>query len=202
MVEVMWTGNELAAFLLGMPRQLSRVVSDFRTEYRLREWGAFFQDDFKATRNLTLNLGLRYMYFTPPYTTDDRYGSFVYPVQCPSYSVCGPSFVGFMTHTLTHMPIAVPAIIGIAAVLFAQDYYYLKEHKPTHEERTHGVLAILEKDIEWPTLAFFLFLFDIEALGRLIDHLGPAPARPVDDLDTVLAECRQPAVDLLASFLN
>ena len=40
-------------------------------------------------------------------------------------------FLGFMTHTLTHMPVAVPAVIGIAAILFAQDYYYLKEHKPT-----------------------------------------------------------------------
>jgi Na+/H+ antiporter NhaD/arsenite permease-like protein len=67
--------------------------------------------------------------------------------------------LGFLTHSLTHMPVAVPAVIGIAAVLFAQDYYYLKEHKPTPEERQHGVLSILEKDIEWPTLAFFLFLF-------------------------------------------
>jgi Na+/H+ antiporter NhaD/arsenite permease-like protein len=64
-----------------------------------------------------------------------------------------------MTHTFTHMPVAVPAVIGVAAILFAQDYYYLKDHKPTHEERRHGVLDILEKDIEWPTLAFFLFLF-------------------------------------------
>jgi Na+/H+ antiporter NhaD/arsenite permease-like protein len=68
-------------------------------------------------------------------------------------------FLGFMTHTLTHMPVAVPAVIGVAAILFAQDYYYLKEHKPTLEERRHGVLDILEKDIEWPTLAFFIFLF-------------------------------------------
>jgi Na+/H+ antiporter NhaD/arsenite permease-like protein len=50
-------------------------------------------------------------------------------------------------------------VIGVAAVLFAQDFYYLKNHKPTAAERQHGVLAILEKDIEWPTLAFFLFLF-------------------------------------------
>jgi Na+/H+ antiporter NhaD/arsenite permease-like protein len=68
-------------------------------------------------------------------------------------------FLGFMTHTVTHMPVAVPAVIGISGILFAQDYYYLKQHKPTLEERRHGVLDILEKDIEWPTLAFFLFLF-------------------------------------------
>jgi Na+/H+ antiporter NhaD/arsenite permease-like protein len=68
-------------------------------------------------------------------------------------------FAGFMTHTLTHMPVAVPAVIGIAAILLAQDYYYLKTHQPTPDERQHGVLAILEKDIEWPTLAFFIFLF-------------------------------------------
>jgi Na+/H+ antiporter NhaD/arsenite permease-like protein len=68
-------------------------------------------------------------------------------------------FLGFMTHTLTHMPVAVPAVIGITAILLAQDYYYLKEHQPTQEERQHGVLSILERDIEWPTLAFFIFLF-------------------------------------------
>ena len=66
---------------------------------------------------------------------------------------------GFLTHSLTHMPVAVPAVIGVAVILFAQDYFYLKTHRPTAEERQHGVLAILEKDIEWPTLAFFLFLF-------------------------------------------
>jgi Na+/H+ antiporter NhaD/arsenite permease-like protein len=84
------------------------------------------------------------------------------------------------------MPVAVPAVIGIAAILFAQDYYYLKEHRPTAEERQHGVLAILEKDIEWPTLAFFLFLFILVgaavatgligslalALGWLIDRIA------------------------------
>jgi len=88
-------------------------------------------------------------------------------------------FVGFMTHTFTHMPVAVPAIIGIAAILLAQDYYYLKEHKPTAEERQHGVLAILERDIEWPTLAFFLFLFVLVGAAvatGLIESLAQALA--------------------------
>ena len=57
---------------------------------------------------------------------------------CRTCRCCAPQagsrvliFLGFMTHTLTHMPVAVPAVIGVAAILFAQDYYYLKEHKPT-----------------------------------------------------------------------
>lgn len=98
------TGNEMAAFLLGLSRQKARVVSDFRTQYRLREWGAFIQDDFKATRRLTLNFGLRYMYFTPPYTTDNNYGSFVYPTPCPSYAACGVNFVNFLTQDSPYVP--------------------------------------------------------------------------------------------------
>lgn len=88
-------------------------------------------------------------------------------------------FIGFMTHPLTHMPVAVPAIIGIAGILFAQDYYYLKEHRPTQEERQHGVLAILERDIEWPTLAFFIFLFVLVGAAvetGLIESLAQALA--------------------------
>ena len=81
------------------------------------------------------------------------------------------------------MPVAVPAVIGIAAILFAQDYYYLKEHQPTHEERRHGVLDILEKDIEWPTLAFFLFLFILVGAAvatGLIESLAHALAWIID----------------------
>ncbi len=94
--------------------------------------------------------------------------------------------LGFASYSFTGMPVAVPAIIGIAVILFAQDYYYLKEHQPTPEERQHGVLDILEKDVEWPTLAFFIFLFVIvgasvetgliesmaRALGWLIDWIA------------------------------
>ncbi len=97
--------------------------------------------------------------------------------------ISGAILVGFLTHSLTHMPVAVPAVIGVAAVLFAQDYYYLKAHKPTPEERQHGVLAVLEKDIEWPTLAFFIFLFILVGAAvstGLIESLAQALAWIVD----------------------
>ena len=68
-------------------------------------------------------------------------------------------FVGFFTHGLTGMPAAVPAAIGAALLLLVQDVLYLRTADPTHSERVHGILNIIERDIEWPTLAFFAFLF-------------------------------------------
>jgi Na+/H+ antiporter NhaD/arsenite permease-like protein len=69
--------------------------------------------------------------------------------------------LGFLTHHLTGMPAAVPATVGAAAALIVQDRLYLRRHRPTPQERMHGVLTVTERDIEWPTLAFFGFLFII-----------------------------------------
>jgi Na+/H+ antiporter NhaD/arsenite permease-like protein len=68
-------------------------------------------------------------------------------------------FLGFVTHSITHMPVAVPAVIGAAAVLVVQDVLYLRRNRPTHTERQHGLIQIIEREIEWPTLCFFAFLF-------------------------------------------
>ena len=68
-------------------------------------------------------------------------------------------FVGFFTHPLTGMPVAVPAAIGAALLLLAQDLIYLRTRQESPEERMHGILKVIERDIEWPTLAFFAFLF-------------------------------------------
>jgi Na+/H+ antiporter NhaD/arsenite permease-like protein len=73
--------------------------------------------------------------------------------------ICLAVLVGFLTHSATGMPVAVPAVLGAAAALVVQDRLYLRKHKPTAHERAHGILEILEKDIEWPTLSFFVFLF-------------------------------------------
>lgn len=67
--------------------------------------------------------------------------------------------IGFFTHGATGMPTAVPALIGAAAALIVQDLRYLQRHKPTEEERRHGILHILEREVEWPTLSFFALLF-------------------------------------------
>ena len=84
-------------------------------------------------------------------------------------------FVGFFTHPLTGMPAAVPAAIGAALLLLAQDVIYLRTARESPEERVHGILAVIEREIEWPTLAFFAFLFIAVGAGvqtGLIDTLA------------------------------
>ncbi|HJR35170.1 MAG TPA: SLC13 family permease [Gemmatimonadales bacterium] len=76
-----------------------------------------------------------------------------------SLAISALIFVGFFTHSLTGMPVAVPAAIGAAMILVAQDWIMLRTHRPTHGERVHGILNVIEREIEWPTLAFFAFLF-------------------------------------------
>ena len=75
--------------------------------------------------------------------------------------------VGFITHGITGMPAAVPAVIGATAALVVQDVRYLRAYRPTHAERHHGILEVLEREIEWPTLTFFAFLFIL--VGAAVD---------------------------------
>ncbi len=86
------TGNTFANFLLGLTRQKARRISDFATRLRATEYGLYFQDDFKATQSLTLNLGLRYMLYLPPKDTRDRISTFISPARCPDYTACGANF--------------------------------------------------------------------------------------------------------------
>lgn len=67
--------------------------------------------------------------------------------------------VGFLTHGATGMPTAVPALLGAAAALVVQDIRYMRAAQPSHADRVHGILHVLEREIEWPTLTFFAFLF-------------------------------------------
>jgi hypothetical protein len=55
-----FTGNPLADFLLGYPDSYSECSDQVLGKWRYNQYAAFVQDDWKVTRTLTLNLGVRY----------------------------------------------------------------------------------------------------------------------------------------------
>lgn len=58
-------GNAYAAFLLGIPSATNTPEGLPLTDIRQNRYAVYFQDDWKATRKLTLNLGLRWEYNSP-----------------------------------------------------------------------------------------------------------------------------------------
>lgn len=70
------TGHAFASFLLGAVDSASANFLYVVPGNRYRYLGTYFQDDFKATRRLTLNLGLRYEIFFPRIERFDNFSSF------------------------------------------------------------------------------------------------------------------------------
>lgn len=58
-------GNQFATLLLGSIDDQSQAVAAPVNQNRITYYGAYVQDDFKLSPNITLNLGLRYEYETP-----------------------------------------------------------------------------------------------------------------------------------------
>jgi len=103
-----FTGNVFTDFLAGLSG-LSVIGSGTNSLHnRANDFSAFFQDDWKVTPRLTLNLGLRYDYFGP---TTETHGHFVgfdpskavttpllipgYGLDCPADpSTCGSVVTG------------------------------------------------------------------------------------------------------------
>jgi hypothetical protein len=75
------TGNSTADFLLGyysgastfQPGPFSSgTTPGNQNQFHFKYFAPYFQDDWKATSNLTLNLGLRWDFRTIPYETNDK----------------------------------------------------------------------------------------------------------------------------------
>ncbi|HEV2200090.1 MAG TPA: TonB-dependent receptor [Bryobacteraceae bacterium] len=80
---VVGTGFDFADFLLGLPQSSAIRYGDSSTYLRENVWTGFAQDDWKVRPNLTLNLGLRYEYFSPFY---EKYGHIANLDVAPGFS--------------------------------------------------------------------------------------------------------------------
>src|SRR6266849_5811018 len=70
------TGFSAASFLLGYPLSINRSLLLGIAGERKWEYGAYLQDDYRVTKRLTVNLGLRYEFFSPPVEVADRQSNF------------------------------------------------------------------------------------------------------------------------------
>ncbi|MBV8818275.1 MAG: TonB-dependent receptor, partial [Acidobacteriaceae bacterium] len=85
-------GNAFAAFLLGVPSQTDSPEGLPLTDSRQTRYGVYFEDDWKTTRKLTLNLGLRWEYNTSAVDVDGLWRSLDF------------------RHTENGLPVLLPAI--------------------------------------------------------------------------------------------
>jgi len=70
--DVARSGNSIASLLLGYPSATVRSKYLVVPGFRNTEFAVYLQDDWRVTRWLTLNLGLRYEIFTPQHEVANR----------------------------------------------------------------------------------------------------------------------------------
>ncbi len=72
-----YTGNAEADFLLGLPSYMAYGQGFSGTVGQRNDAiGAFFQDDWRVTKHLTVNMGIRWQLFTPIYEVGNRMTNF------------------------------------------------------------------------------------------------------------------------------
>ncbi len=81
------TGYDFADFLLGLPETNAIRYGDSATYFRSNGYNAFIVDDFRVMTGLSLNLGLRYEYFTP---WSEKYGDIANLYIAPNFASVTP----------------------------------------------------------------------------------------------------------------
>jgi hypothetical protein len=77
------TGFDFADYLLGLPQSSSIRYGDSSTYFRQNVSSGYFVDDWKVRPSLTLNLGVRYEYFSP---VSEKYGRMANLDIAPGYT--------------------------------------------------------------------------------------------------------------------
>jgi hypothetical protein len=68
-------GYSLAGWLMGYPTSSSSAEGLTWTAPRQNRYGAYFQDEWRATRKLTVNMGFRWDYFSVPHDVNKKWRS-------------------------------------------------------------------------------------------------------------------------------
>jgi hypothetical protein len=95
-------GDAAASFLLGYP---TLDAHDYTYQFpgiRMNEFGMYFADDYRATKNLTLNYGIRWDYFSPPDEVFNRWSNF--QPYTGVYQIAGRDGVGDTAGVLKYWP--------------------------------------------------------------------------------------------------
>lgn len=99
------TGDPAADFLLGLDSTYSQASSQKLGSFHYRQGAAYIQDDWNVQRNLTLNLGMRWVYFSPDTASGDQVTTFnpaLYnPGNAPVVNVNGTLDVNSQNQPLT-----------------------------------------------------------------------------------------------------
>ena len=69
-------GDSMASFLLGYPTLAGHDYNFVFPGIRLNELGTYFADDWRISRKLTINYGIRWDYFSPPSESQNRWSNF------------------------------------------------------------------------------------------------------------------------------
>ncbi len=72
-----YTGDAIADLLLGYPSQTRNLIGPQTSTERSWQLAGYVQDDWRASRRLTLNYGLRYEYQAPDTEVNNEWGTFI-----------------------------------------------------------------------------------------------------------------------------
>jgi hypothetical protein len=99
---------------------------DDRRDWRQHEFAGFFKDDWKVTHNLTLNLGIRYEYYSPPYEPN---GKAIIPLggSAGAFGISGTSYAqafvpGASAGALTQLELVGPRSPNPNTQIYKPDY--------------------------------------------------------------------------------
>ncbi|ADV83037.1 TonB-dependent receptor [Terriglobus saanensis] len=92
------TGDPVADYLLGLPATYHQDSGQRSGSFHYRQGEAYAQDDWRATRRLTVNAGLRWVYFSPNTSSGNQVSSFFPSAYDPTVAPVVTAGGGFVTN--------------------------------------------------------------------------------------------------------